>query len=201
MKNITPAALIALLNGDIENLITAATPGGIEAQEAEGQRSFVANTNLPKKMLHGCTKEKLESMGIKFGEEIDDIFIEATLPDGWQKQSTDHSMWSYLLDNQSRKRATIFYKAAFYDRRAHIHLESRFNATHILVDDFKSDLSCEERQKGDWHGVVTDCGEIIFKTESIKNPSYDQKNELTDQAKSWLESKYPDYKNELAYWD
>lgn len=40
--NITPAALGAFLAGDLDNFVTAATPGGIEAQEKAGQTSFVA---------------------------------------------------------------------------------------------------------------------------------------------------------------
>ena len=39
---ISPAAIRALAEGDIENFFVAATPGGIEAQEARGQRAFVA---------------------------------------------------------------------------------------------------------------------------------------------------------------
>ena len=43
-----PAAIIALAQGDIENALIAATPGGIEAQEARGQQEFAANSTLPK---------------------------------------------------------------------------------------------------------------------------------------------------------
>jgi len=41
------AALRALAEGDDENFVVAATPGGIEAQEAQGQRDFVASDTLP----------------------------------------------------------------------------------------------------------------------------------------------------------
>ena len=40
------------------------------------------------------------------------------LPAGWKKQATDHSMWSKLLDESGAVVASIFYKAAFYDRIA-----------------------------------------------------------------------------------
>ena len=40
-KGINPAALAALLGGEMENFIAASTEGGIEAQEAAGQAQFV----------------------------------------------------------------------------------------------------------------------------------------------------------------
>lgn len=45
---ITPAAIVAALAGDTSNALAAMTPGGIEAQEAAGQRALVASTTLPK---------------------------------------------------------------------------------------------------------------------------------------------------------
>lgn len=112
-----PAALAALAKGDLDNFAVAATPGGIEAQEAAGQAMLCASAQLPKE-LHGCTRESLEALGFKFGNDVDELFVTCTLPPGWKKQATDHSMHSDLLDDQGRKRAGIFYKAAFYDRRA-----------------------------------------------------------------------------------
>ncbi len=88
----------------------------IPEQEARGQREFVNSTTLPKKPSHLC--KQIEEMGIVFGEGVDDLFIQVTLPEGWKKEPTDHSMWSRLVDNEGRERAKIFYKAAFYDRDA-----------------------------------------------------------------------------------
>ena len=198
---ITPAAMGALNKGDFENFIVASTPGGIEAQEAAGQQTFVNSETLPKEMLHGCTKEKLIGMGIEFKEDADDLFVNVILPCGWKKQATNHSMWSGLFDDKGRKRAAIFYKAAFYDRSAHIALNRRFNITNEPEDRYKSDMSYENRREGNWYGVVTDCDEIIFKTNPIKNPSYEQEDKLEQKAKEWLEEKYPNHLDLLAYWD
>ena len=107
-----------------ENLLASMVPGGIEAQEAQGQAELCRNSGvLPKNMMHGCTQEKLEEMGITFGEVADDIFVNVTLPKGWEIKPTDHSMWTELVDETGTKKAAIFYKAAFYDRNAHISLE------------------------------------------------------------------------------
>ena len=82
----TPAALKALLDGDIENAIVASIPSGIEAQEARGQSNFVQSETLPIKM-EGHRK-LLESWDVRFGSpDQDGLFIQATLPKRMAKGS------------------------------------------------------------------------------------------------------------------
>ncbi len=100
------------------NLLTLMEPNGIEKQEARGQRQLLASQKLPK---DGPWTEAT-ALGFVRGKDVDDLFCEATLPAGWQKQGTDHSMWSDIVDAEGKKRAAIFYKAAFYDRSAHWYL-------------------------------------------------------------------------------
>lgn len=94
-------------------------PGAIEASEARGQRELVASTQLPVEMSRE-DRAKLEAAGVKLGKPLPDdgLFCNAELPKGWRLQPTDHSMWSKLIDAEGNERASIFYKAAFYDRRA-----------------------------------------------------------------------------------
>lgn len=100
--------------------------GMIERQESQGQASFVASTDLPIK----GDWDKLKEMGVEKGENIDKLFCSATLPQGWTKVATAHSMWSNLLDARGIIRASIFYKAAFYDQDAFIKcISKRFIAT------------------------------------------------------------------------
>jgi hypothetical protein len=114
---LTPAALGALVQGDHENFFAAATPGGIEAQEAAGQKKLAANALLP---VDGI-KEVAEKLGFTYDPAIvDKIFVKASLPAGWKKVPSEHSMWSDLVDNKGVLRAKIFFKAAFYDYKAHI---------------------------------------------------------------------------------
>lgn len=117
---LTPASLAAAVLGDMDNAIVASTPGGIEKQEAEGQQQFcnAEKTQLPIKIQHPDTRKTFEDMGIKFGKEIDNLFCEVELPSGWKVEATDHSMWNRLVDDKGKERASIFYKAAFYDQRA-----------------------------------------------------------------------------------
>lgn len=95
-------------------------PGAIEQQEFEGQMQLNASEVLPT----DCRPNRAayEAMGIVFGEPAkgDNLFTNVTLPAGWKKRPTDHSMWSELVDDAGTVRAMIFYKAAFYDRQAFI---------------------------------------------------------------------------------
>jgi hypothetical protein len=111
-----PAALSALARGDIDNFVVASTPGGIEAQEKAGQTALVQSSDMPLDL--SPNREAYEALGFTFGEKIDDLFQKATLPAGWTRKATSHDMHSEILDEQGRKRISIFYKAAFYDRRA-----------------------------------------------------------------------------------
>ena len=100
-------------------------PQPVEKQEAQGQQSFVHSDTLPSKMPADARTE-LESRGVVFGEAVegDPMFCYATLPDGWEKRPTEHSMWNDLVNADGETVAAIFYKAAFYDRDAFLRLAS-----------------------------------------------------------------------------
>jgi|SRR5882672_12913810 len=118
-KEPTLAAIQAFAEGDAANMLAAITPGGIEAQEARGQRALnKAGNLLPKKLLYSMWEE-VEAMGIKLIGEQDDLFLNVELPPGWMIQPTPHSMWSNVVDETGKVRLEVFYKAAFYDRKAH----------------------------------------------------------------------------------
>jgi len=186
----TPAALQAAASGDLDNFVAASTPGGIEAQEAAGQQSFVANETLPKE----CPREALEALGFVFGDDADDIFINVQFPEGWTKKPTDHSMWSDLLDDQGRKRGSIFYKAAFYDRSSHMNLDRRF----CLRQDYEAKEHVQYR--------VLDGDSIVFETDKVECDQYSDKyweaeQEMQKVATGWLNENYPDWENPSAYWN
>ena len=114
----SPAALMALLQGKSKDFIAATTPGGIQAQEAAGQQQFVNASTLP----NDSPWEDLAKLGVIKGDRVDDLFTKCTLPAGWKKVATDHSMWSNLVDESGKEIGGIFYKAAFYDQRAFMEL-------------------------------------------------------------------------------
>ena len=103
-----------------EHLLVAASPGGIEAQEAQGQREMVHSDVLPVDAVP--PRKRFEELGFVFGDKVpnDPLFVKATLPEGWSRVGTEHSMWSSIVDERGVERVAIFYKAAFYDRSAHM---------------------------------------------------------------------------------
>ncbi len=185
---LTTAALAAAVSGDLDNFLAAVTPGGIEAQERAGQGAFVSNTTLPKDMDFANSRETLKQMGITLGAEVDDLFVKAQLPDGWTKRATDHAMWSDLLDEQGRRRAAIFYKAAFYDRSAHMSLCLRYRQ------------DCYEPCDDGYSTVVKDGKTTLHVIGVREKGDYRLGEEHNKQALAWLDSHYPDWKDPLAYW-
>lgn len=131
----------------------AANPhGAIEAQEARGQAQLVASTQLPAQ----GDWDKLEALGFVKGAPTpgDDLFVEATLPDGWTKERTDHSMWSVIKDTRGIERVSVGYKAAFYDRWAQISVKDVgysvssdiiYGDNPVALPEFWSLLTEEER--------------------------------------------------------
>ena len=194
---INPAALSALSKGDFDNFMVAATPGGIEAQEKVGQMALVNSTDMPKDMRPN--QEAFEKVGFTFGGDVDELFVSATLPKGWKRAATNHSMHSDILDEQGRERVSIFYKAAFYDRRAHSYLEPRFIIKWIFGGEGEgSDSALTDKQMA--YGVF-DAGKEIFRTGAIAHDDWgaDKINEET--VKAWLKKDHPNYTDPTAYWD
>lgn len=185
-----PAAIGALARGDLENFLVAATPGGIEAQEAAGQATFCAKQILPKELRH-VTREQLEAIGFKFGTDHDDIFVNATLPAGWTKKASDHSMWSYLLDAKGRKRASIFYKAAFYDRSASMSMDCRYSLSRYEKG---SDSDRTRICALDGNTEIKDFGEYALGDRN-------RRDVLEFEANTWMNEHYPNRDDAFAYWD
>jgi hypothetical protein len=115
-----PAEQMAIL---AEGMITGSASSFIERQERDGQRQLVNSDRLPADC--GDHAPWL-ALGFTFGDPdpSDPLFMPATLPPGWQRKATDHSMGSIIVDTLGRERVSIFYKAAFYDRSAHMSLVS-----------------------------------------------------------------------------
>lgn len=90
----------------------------VAAQEARGQDKLVHSELLPSE---GDWKA-LEALGFVKGEQVegDDLFVHASIPEGWVKERTSHSLYTVIKDERGIERVRIGYKAAFYDRWARI---------------------------------------------------------------------------------
>lgn len=168
------------------------TSRAIEHQEETGQRELVNDEVLPTK-LNG-QKPLLEKLGFQFlGEVKDDLlFQHVEMPAGWRKRATDHSMWSELVDAQGRKRGMIFYKAAFYDRDAFMHLVCRYSV--------RRDYDIKDSAV---HRIMD--GETVIQTMPALEIDPERKWEAGDKssaaAYTWLAANYPDFKDPLAYFE
>ncbi len=166
----------------------------IERQEAQGQRLLVQSETLPVDIIDG-KKEDLEKSGIKFLGEVpgDKLFQFAELPEGWKKQATNHSMWSKLFDDKGRERASIFYKAAFYDRAAHLSIKRRYNVQTDNEGYEKRYGICLEDRTEIYRTEAIVCGEGIL--------AFDVTEKARQLAEAWLSENYPNWRDYSAYWD
>lgn len=90
-------------------------PGDIESQEAKGQAELAESQQLPKS--DGGLRDMLGIRTLGPSKD-DDLFVDVELPLGWKIEPTEHNMWSDLMNDSDEVVANIFYKAAFYDRKA-----------------------------------------------------------------------------------
>lgn len=195
----------------------------IEDQEVRGQKKLCDSKLLPTKMrcaFGSCNsdpKKVLRSWGVEVGEQVkgDELFVECKLPDGWSIRPTEHAMWSDLVDAKGRKRGAMFYKAAFYDRKAHLDLCKRFN----IIGRYDAEDEGGERLR-----VEDADGTTVFTSELHKFPEefVDQevrrglpqeerqklwgkvdkiKMKAEKECEKWLKKNWPKWRNERDYWD
>lgn len=203
--NIKEITMSKNLLADIENLIVATTPGGIEAQEAKGQQQFVNSATLPLKFNSG-TRRELETMGVKYLERPGDpaaLFCPVNLPSGWKVEPTDHSMWSKLIDDKGRERASIFYKAAFYDRDAFVNVNRRFGVSRYEACDAEGVPIAYPNPHTHFATVIKDGGKPIrlIGIREDSDAGRDRSDRHHEEAEAWLNENYPDWQNRTAYWD
>lgn len=208
----TPAALKALIDGDLGNAMAAMLPGGIEAQEAAGQASVCGtkdrlpvrgtltdNFDGPKPELRG----QWESLGFMFGKFIPEerrpvVFVECEFPPGWSLRPCNHSMWSELLDPNGGVRGLMFFKAAFYDYHAHISLRPRYE----VGIEYDCDKTGDHSQQGRTYGVRDNAtGELIQIIGRYDSYDASRADGADYKAEDWLKENFPDHRNPLAYWD
>lgn len=107
------------------------------SQKKSGQTAIIYNTLLPKK----GDWELLSKIGVTKNPESEDnsLFVKASLPKGWKIiPEKSSSYYTYLVDDKGLRRASIFFKNAFYDRDAFFACFNRFSIsteTSVWDDD------------------------------------------------------------------
>ena len=170
--------------------------GEIERMEAEGQASFVESEVLPANFIRPFSAgdfETLRNWGFVIGDvvEEDPLWIYATLPPGWERRATDHDMWSEIVDEKGRVRIMVFYKAAFYDRRASMELVSRLS----IARGFQP-----EEGDGGEVAILVD-GFKRLKSFGGRHLSYSERTSVHEEAGQWLRARFPECNSHSAYWE
>lgn len=181
-------------------VMAMALPGSIERQESAGQAELCRTEVLPKE----CPRAELEKFGVVFGDDHDDLFVNVTLPAGWKKRATDHSMHSDLVDDKGRKRGSIFYKAAFYDRKADMYLSRRYGVDAYLPCDSDGN-PMEYGKHTHFRTVAKDC-EISLQYFGVRPKEYSADvyeigKQHEETARAWLTERFPQWNDVTAYWD
>lgn len=196
-----PLIMLAAAMG--ESMAGRDPSNAILEQEKGGQCDLVNSTQIP--IPRQKDREALETMGVVFHDQ-EDLFVHVDLPEGWKKVATDHSMWSNLLDDKGRCRASMFYKAAFYDRDASISLNRRLTTAR--------DYSDEAMDANISRCFVKDGETIIFTSKDYETDKKDKSEEArlkymnenwdylcSIECEEWLDEHYPDWEDASAYWD
>jgi hypothetical protein len=179
-------------------------PDGIEAIEARGQQELVSQRSmLP---TEGLEKHRLiwEALGIQImdPDPEDALFTEVLLPEGVQIQSSDHPMWSYLVDSAGQKRAGIFYKAAYYDRRAKISPLCRYSIRSVTIPSFEDDPNVSWGDQQIQEQVIDETTDsVVFQTALYSRAENLKSDSAVKEIKQWLEKNLPLYEDPSAYWE
>lgn len=172
----------------------------IEHMEAEGQQKAVNNIMLAKNMRP--SRESWERLGFTFLDiPDDDVLCKASLPEGWRIEATEHSMWNNIIDEKGRTRGSMFYKAAFYDRNAHMDLSCRYGVRSDYIDD---DCTTTEIYFGNKDEKIFVAGQVHMPkdaTKEVRFANYEKEEKLYELAKQFGNENYPNWLDASAYWD
>lgn len=153
----------------------------------------------------------LLSLGFKLGgvQSGNPMFREAEMPKGWTRKSTDHYMYTNVLDAKGRVRAQIGFKAQAYDPWTSFVLYRRFSLRQIYPKD-------QERERGTVKFSVRDrlakpekdgSEGIIFTTVGVHvlRKNYTRNDELEKEhvaaCAAWLDRNYPKWQEHTGHWD
>lgn len=160
---------------------------------------------------HGTTlspeaMQWLYNEGFRFGERVDDIFMEARLPEGWKKVM-DEGRWLYLKDEYGRRRASITYKAAFYDRHARMSFKTYLSTRCLVYEGSMSDKYRFNRMQNCRLQIIDADDNILYDTGCIEVPYEKDPNiriyahDIARRKAVLYKDKYfPEHKKAPAYW-
>lgn len=177
--------------------------GGVERQEKRGQQQLVCSDVIPTECK--TSDDDLWTLGFTLGNPVggDDLFRSASLPAGWSKKESDHAMWSYIVDAKGRTRFSVLYKAAFYDRKAHMSISRRYHVEQDYDARNRNKLAFRIVDAGvEIHRIEVDATEPADHNDRPAVTAYYALNDsIENQADAWLASHKPKHADPLAYWN
>lgn len=162
----------------------------IEQVELEGNMRMAERFDrLPIEMYpDNLQRSDLEALwGIKFGENIDHLFVNVIFPEGW-KIVVENRLYSILYDQNGSRRAGIFYKAVSYDRKANLTIFPRY------------ELKRQEHNIELWDNLTVEKKVCIHYTEEMLS-DFSKRNKVFKDCETELEKMIPDYTNVLKHWN
>ena len=203
-----PTALLALMMG-----AAGGPSSAIEHMEAAGQKQFVGSESIPTEIRQPYGMEidveaEMEKLGFELGPVFPDdkLFRSCKLPPGWKRAQTDHSMHSDIVDEYGRPRVGVFYKAAFYDRKA--------SADFLCCISRKTDHDLAQETDGKVWRVFVEAStkegpKVLFEvtketpdaTAWLCDENKEARHEAEREAIAFIVENFPDRDNPFAYWD
>lgn len=177
--------LVGALTGDPD--------GAADTVNKRHQAKAANSTTLPKP---GDVEAAWVKLGVEFGDSVDDLFVSATLPDGWTKQPTDHPMHTAIIDADGNRRGSYFYKGAFWDRDA-------FLSAPVCRFSLERGWGADERNDGLGKPTFTLNAVDARTNEILMVFTADKPADLEVQARAaaWLDETRPEWRDPGAYWD
>jgi hypothetical protein len=208
MRNPNPNHMLAEMIGFLGDAMSGDPSGKLSPTEYAAERNgrhkqalAVAAMKLPSRMDRD-DRLLYEALGFTFGREVDKLFLEATFPEGWGTKPTDHYMYTHIVDERGRRRGQYFYKPDFWDTDASLWAPERRFRTEKDYSDNRRDDEVVMR--------VLDSGTEVYRTkvfklkaqggEKIWETRERVEGEAMADARGWLEARFPEYDNPLAYW-
>ncbi len=199
---------------ELGNRMAGRRPGlAIEESERKGQAALVAaskgkSCELPRDMREA--RPVLEAAGVKFLVDSpgDQLFLRVELPAGWSIKPTTHNMYTDLCDEKGRRRASIFYKAAFYDRSARLSMERRYSIASYYNEDSQDVAVAKVEDQGavlfesERFQLLTDADRHgVWDRETHTETTPSKRDVATAQCRAWLDEHFPNWGDVSAYWD
>ncbi len=138
------------------------------------------------------SKTNLVALGFTEIKEYDDLFFSCQPPPDWTKSTEGN--WTWVYDKKGRKRIVQFYKSAYGDTEAFLSLCPMFTISQATVEN--GYLVCKILKNDQFE-------DSFASREYDPNDPWSRENlrvRLDKECKVWLDKKFPEWKNPLAYW-